>query len=65
LIAKYEEGLNLFESGNQFRQAARLFGELVQMYPDDGPALIMLERSVKQLVHPAPDFSTIWEAASK
>lgn len=65
LISKYEEGLSLFESGDQFRQAARLFGELVQMHPDDGPALIMLERSVKQLVHPVQDFSTIWEASSK
>jgi len=65
LITMYEEGLALFESGTKFRQAARLFGELVQKYPDDGPALIMLERSVRQLVNPAPDFSSVWEAHSK
>jgi len=65
LIAKYEEGLSMFENENQIRQAARLFGELVQRYPDDGPSLIMLERSVRQLVHPVKDFSPVWEASSK
>jgi len=38
---------------------------LVQRYPDDGPSLIMLERSVSQLVHPVKDFSPVWEASSK
>ncbi|MEK0425467.1 MAG: Adenylate cyclase 1 [Planctomycetota bacterium] len=65
LIAKYEEGLAMFEIESQMRPAARLFGELVQRYPDDGPSLIMLERSVSQLVHPVKDFSPIWEASSK
>ncbi|MFM9065251.1 MAG: adenylate/guanylate cyclase domain-containing protein, partial [Pirellula sp.] len=65
LITKYEEGLSMFENENQIRQAARLFGELVQRYPDDGPSLIMLERSVRQLVHPVKDFSPVWEASSK
>lgn len=65
LIAKYEEGLSMFENESQIRQAARLFGELVQRYPDDGPSLIMLERSVSQLVHPVKDFSPVWEASSK
>ncbi len=65
LISKYEEGLSMFENENQIRQAARLFGELVQRYPDDGPSLIMLERSVRQLVHPVKDFSPVWEASSK
>lgn len=65
LISQYEEGLAMFESGIKFRQSARLFGELVQKYPEDGPSLIMLERSVRQLVHPVQDFSSIWEAATK
>ncbi|MFM7974597.1 MAG: adenylate/guanylate cyclase domain-containing protein [Pirellula sp.] len=65
LITKYAEGLSMFENENQIRQAARLFGELVQRYPDDGPSLIMLERSVRQLVHPVKDFSPVWEASSK
>ena len=65
LIAKYEEGLAMFEIESQMRPAARLFGELVQRYPEDGPSLIMLERSVSQLVHPVKDFSPIWEASSK
>ena len=65
LIARYAEGLALFESGQQFRQAAKLFGELVQKYPDDGPSLIMLDRSVNQLVHPIGEFSPVWEAPTK
>lgn len=65
LIEKYQEGLALFESGTAFRQTARLFGELVQKFPDDGPSLIMLERSVKHLVNPVLEFSPIWEAHSK
>jgi adenylate cyclase len=65
LIARYAEGLALFESGQQFRQAAKLFGELVQKYPEDGPSLIMLDRSVNQLVHPIGEFSPVWEAPTK
>lgn len=65
LIARYAEGLALFESGQHFRQAAKLFGELVQKYPDDGPSLIMLDRSVNQLVHPIGEFSPVWEAPTK
>jgi len=65
LVNRYQEGLMLYESGTQFRQAARLFGELVQKYPDDEPSLIMLERSVKSLVNPTADFSPIWEAPTK
>ena len=65
LVAKYEEGLELFESGKHFRRAARLFGELVQQYPDDGPSLIMLECSVKNLVNPGVNFTGIWEAPTK
>jgi adenylate cyclase len=65
LIARYAEGLALFESGQQFRQAAKLFGELVQKYPEDGPSLIMLDRSVNQLVHPIGEFSPVWEAFTK
>ena len=65
LIARYAEGLALFESGQQFRQAAKLFGELVQKHPDDGPSLIMLDRSVNQLVHPKAEFSPVWEAFTK
>jgi hypothetical protein len=65
LISRYAEGLALFESGKQFRQSAKLFGELVQRHPEDGPSLIMLERSVSQLVHPIGTFSPVWEAFTK
>lgn len=65
LVNRYQEGLLLYESGTQFRLAARLFGELVQKYPEDGPSLIMLERSVRNLVNPKADFNPVWEASTK
>jgi hypothetical protein len=38
---------------------------LVQKHPEDGPSLIMLDRSVNQLVHPKAEFSPVWEAFTK
>jgi adenylate cyclase len=65
LVAKYCQALELFESGTQQRQAARAFGELVQAFPDDGPSLIMLVRSVNELVRPSEPFSPVWTAQTK
>jgi len=65
LVSGYEAACHLYERGDQQREAARAFGELVQRFPQDGPSLIMLERSVNQLVEPASPFSPIWLAKSK
>ena len=65
LIAGYEQALEMFESGNEFRTAVRAFGELVQRFPTDGPSLVMLVRSVNELVDPSPHFSPLWQAKSK
>jgi adenylate cyclase len=65
LIAGYAQALALYESGQNFREAARAFGELVQRFPTDGPSLIMLVRAVNELVTPSPQFSPIWTATNK
>jgi adenylate cyclase len=65
LIAGYEQALEMFESGNEFRTAVRAFGELVQRFPTDGPSLVMLVRSVNELVDPSPNFSPVWQAKNK
>jgi adenylate cyclase len=65
LIRGYQNALAIFEGGTNMRQAAREFGELVQRFPNDGPSLIMLVRSVNELVHPSTTFSPVWTATSK
>ena len=65
LAISYGQALELYESGNFFREAVRAFGELVQRYPNDGPSLIMLVRAVNELVEPSQFFSPIWRATSK
>ncbi len=65
LAIAYERALVLYESGQQFREAVRAFGELVQRYPTDGPSLIMLVRAVNELVEPSQSFSPVWCAGSK
>jgi adenylate cyclase len=65
LIRSYEEALAIFESGQNFREAVKAFGELIQKYPEDGPSMVMLVRAVNELVSPSPHFSPVWSATSK
>ena len=65
LAAEYTKALELFESGQHFREAVRAFSELVQRFPTDGPSLVMLVRSVNELVEPSSYFSPVWCAKSK
>jgi len=65
LAAEYTKALELFESGQHFREAVRAFSELVQRFPTDGPSLMMLVRSVSELVEPSKHFSPVWCAKSK
>ena len=65
LAAAYTKALELYESGSQFREAVRAFSELVQRFPTDGPCLLMLVRSVSELVEPSTHFSPVWHAKSK
>ncbi|MFN7732772.1 MAG: adenylate/guanylate cyclase domain-containing protein [Pirellula sp.] len=65
LIQRYENALRLFESGQQFREAVKAFGELIQEFPNDGPSMVMLVRSVNELVSPSASFTPVWSAKSK
>ena len=65
LVVAYANALELYESGCHFREAVRAFSELVQRFPTDGPALVMLVRAVNELVEPSVQFSPVWCAKSK
>jgi len=65
LVRRYEEGVQLFEHGKDFRETAKVFGELVQKYPLDGASLDMLVRAVNELVHPSEVFNPVWKATTK
>lgn len=64
LVELYEAAYAIFESGEHPHEAAKAFGELVQKFPDDGPSLIMLVRSVNNLVDPKVPFTPVWTAKS-
>jgi adenylate cyclase len=64
LVQKYESALALYENQN-FREAVRAFGELIQQFPSDGPSMLMLVRSVNEVVSPSPNFTPVWTAKSK
>lgn len=64
LVQKYEAALALYENQN-FREAVRAFGELIQQFPSDGPSMLMLVRSVNEVVSPSPNFTPVWTAKSK
>jgi adenylate cyclase len=61
----YEAAYTLFECGTKPREAVRAFGEVVQRFPLDGPSLLMLVRSVNELVEPTMPFSPVWTATTK
>jgi adenylate cyclase len=65
LASSYQAAYEIFETGTQPREAAHAFGELARRFPEDGPTLMMLVRSVNQLVQPMVPFSPIWVATSK
>ncbi len=65
LIRRYDSALSLFESGQDFREAVKEFGELIQKYPEDGPSMVMLIRAVNELVSPSPQFNPVWSATAK
>jgi hypothetical protein len=64
LQMEYETALQKFESRN-FRTAIRVLGNLLNEHPDDGPALVLLSRSVGCMVQePGPDYH-LWELPGK
>jgi adenylate cyclase len=60
----YEQALHCFEQ-RSFREAAKILGNLLAEYPDDGPALVLLSRAVNALVKPDTAFDPVWELSEK
>lgn len=64
LFARYEEALDFFGKA-EFRRAAGVLGALLERFPDDGPALVLLSRSVDAMVQPPREFSAVWQLPGK
>jgi adenylate cyclase len=64
LFPRYDEALAAFEAGN-FSNASRLLGGLLDAFPGDGPALVLLSRAVDAMVNEAADFSVVWRLPGK
>jgi adenylate cyclase len=60
----YEEALTEFEKRN-FSAAARITGNLLSTYPDDGPSLVLLSRAVQRLIDSRGEFDPVWELPGK
>jgi adenylate cyclase len=64
LRERYEQALQAFEQ-REFRRAAQIAGNLLEEYPDDGPALLLLSRSVGSLVEGPAAAAPVWELPGK
>lgn len=64
LTETYQNALTSFER-KEFRAAAGLLSGLLEQYPDDGPALVLLSRAVNALVDGADPDHPIWQLSSK
>jgi adenylate cyclase len=60
----YEKALAEFEK-HDFRSAARILGNLLGQYPDDGPALLLLSRAVQALIEKPAEFDPVWDLPGK
>jgi len=64
LFVGYEEALAAFDAGD-FRRTARILGNLLERFPGDGPALVLLSRAVGFMVNEPRDFSPVWQLPGK
>ena len=64
MFGEYETALEAFDAGD-FSRAAKLLGNLLANWPGDGPALVLLSRSVDCMIHEPRDFSPVWELSGK
>jgi adenylate cyclase len=64
----YEEALRLFEQ-QQLSKATAVLGRLLDLCPDDGPAIVLLSRAAthlaQQLASPGSAFDPVWELPGK
>ena len=61
---EYENALGQFEE-SRFGTAVRVLGNLLMEYPSDGPALLLLSRTVNALVQGVADQHPVWELPGK
>ena len=64
LCQQYEAALREFHQQN-FRQAAKILGSVLEEFPNDGPAVVLLSRVADRLVHPAGEFKPSWDLPGK
>jgi adenylate cyclase len=65
LLTKYNAALDVYRSQN-WQEATGMFGELLAMYPDDGPTQVLLQRCVEFLEEaPEPDWDGVYVMKSK
>ncbi len=65
LAKTFEQGLKLYQA-RKFEAALKSFKECLEIYPDDGPSKVFVERSGTLLVAPPPDdWDGVWTMMSK
>jgi len=66
LCSSYEQALNAFEL-QDFRLAASMLGNLLLRYPNDGPSLLLMSRTVNELIRQTPEseFNPVWQLPGK
>ena len=60
----FEQGLRQFEQ-QDFRGASITLRRMLAEYPDDGPAILLDERTTSLLNNPAEKFRDVWELPGK
>jgi adenylate cyclase len=64
VFARYGEALVAFEAGG-FSNSARILGDLLNDFPGDGPALVLLSRAVDAMVKEPSEPPIVWELPGK
>jgi adenylate cyclase len=65
LLTQYNAALSAYRSQN-WREAAGKFGELLAVYPDDGPTQVLLQRCIEFMEEaPDPDWGGVYVIKSK
>ena len=61
---QYEQALQLFEQG-EMAQAVAILGQLLSVYPNDGPSLLLMSRAVEAQLHADEKVDPVWELPGK
>jgi len=65
LLSAFDHAMAAYRSQN-WREAAAQFGELLAVYPDDGPTRVFLQRALEYLENaPEPDWDGVYVMKSK